>query len=131
MSICLLLISITYGFITYVFIENYLSSLSGTQDPLRMATICRNMSGQKNIWNIKISTTSWSICWSFYKRYYTMLGSTIKTINVIVCSDFVGAFEYSRIASPLSCQSVCVCPSECPSARIYQLGSHWTDFRYI
>jgi hypothetical protein len=41
------------------------------------------------IWNvviIKKSTTSLSICWSFYKWYYKMLGLTIK--NVSLFSEF-------------------------------------------
>jgi hypothetical protein len=35
--------------------------------------------GVENLERInKKSTTSLSICWYFYKRYYKMLGSTIK-----------------------------------------------------
>jgi hypothetical protein len=52
-------------------------------------------------------------------------GQILNTSSVLVCSDFVGAFEYSRIASPISCHSVCL------SVCIHQRGSHWTDFRYI
>jgi hypothetical protein len=42
---------------------------------LPYAETCRG-----KIWNalIKKSTTFLSICWYFYKRYYNMLGSTIK-----------------------------------------------------
>jgi hypothetical protein len=48
-------------------------------NPLRMSTICRNMSGLNlEHSNNKRSTISMSICWSSCKRYYKMLGSTIK-----------------------------------------------------
>jgi hypothetical protein len=73
--------------ITYVFVEHHLGSLSGIHDPLKMTTICRTMSGL-NLQRInKQSTTSLRIFWSFYKRYYKMLGSTIKT----TCKYFISA----------------------------------------
>jgi hypothetical protein len=62
-----------------VVVEHCFSNISGTHNPLRMATICRNMSGKK-IWNVLIKHPP--LPWAFVGLFandvwYCLLGSEV------------------------------------------------------